>query len=135
MYKPNDIVMNINAILISSFIVLIGLQMCAPEKNNKFAMRANEMLWTNSFVLRSLHGLCTIVGTLVVLGFTIYLTFTEEWWYILVYIGGFILAKLIALLVKTLLSSFQKNTSSEIKIQRMAGCALIIVGLLCFIII
>ena len=129
-------IMNANTILISSFVVLIGLQLCAPERNNKFVMKSNEMLWTNNPLLRSIHGLCNLVGTVVVLGFTAYLTFSEEWWYILVYIGGFILAKIIAILIKLLLSPLYKNNpSSEIRIQRIVGIILIVAGLLCFLII
>lgn len=57
------------------------------------------------------YGLSNILGVIFVLGMVGYLTFTEHWWYLGVYVGGLILAKLIALLLRLLLYPLYRLTN------------------------
>ena len=125
--------MEVSAILISTFIVLIGLQLCIPETpNGKFESDVIEKFWTKSPMLRIVYGFFNIIGVLFVLGFLIYLTFSEHWWYIGVYIGGLILAKIVAFILRLLLMPLYKRVNciyAEVVVQRIAGLSLIILGM------
>jgi hypothetical protein len=125
--------MDTTTILISTFVTLIGLQICIPEApNGKFEKETIEKFWTRSPLLRIIYGLSNILGVLFVLGFVIYLAFSEHWWYIGVYIGGLLLAKLIAFILRLILYPFYKKISSiyaEVVLQRIVGIVLILVGM------
>ena len=131
--------MEVSTILISSFIVLIGLQLCVPETpNGKFEADLIEKYWTQNPMLRIVYGFLNIIGVVFVLGFLIYLTFTEHWWYIGVYIGGLILAKGLAFIFKLILMPFYKKVNSihaEVVVQRVAGMFIIIIGMLLAIVL
>ena len=131
--------MEVSTIIISSFIVLIGLQLCVPETpNGKFEADLIEKYWTQNPLLRIVYGFLNIIGVVFVLGFLIYLTFTEHWWYIGVYIGGLILAKAFAFIFKLILMPFYKRVNSiyaDVVVQRVAGVIIIIIGMLLAIVL
>ena len=125
--------MDTTILLISSFISLIGLQLCIPETpNGKFEADITEKYWTNNPLLRIFYGISNIAGVLFVLGTVGYLTFAVKWWYVLVYIGGFILAKVIAFILRLVLSPFYKMSNeihSHVVVQRVVGSFLILLGI------
>ena len=89
-------------------------------------------------MLRIFYGLSNILGVVFVLGMVGYLTFTEHWWYLGVYVGGLILAKLIALLLRLLLYPLYRlsngiPTFAEIKVQRIVGSLMVLVGTVLFL--
>ena len=78
------------------------------------------------------------IRVIFVLGMVGYLTFTEHWWYLGVYVGGLILAKLIALLLRLLLYPLYRLTNdiptfAEIKVQRIVGSLMVLVGIVLFL--
>lgn len=87
-----------------SFIVLIGLQLCVPEKisdaNGTYKDKLAEKYWTDNNWLRILYGWSVLLGSLSVIAAAGYLTFAEHWWYILVYIGAIIGSKIGAFILK-----------------------------------
>ena len=125
--------MEITFLIIGSFVSLIGLNLCIPENpNGKFEADLIEKRWTDNNLLRIFYGISNIVGSLFVLGTVGYLTFAVKWWYVLVYIGGFILAKLIAFIMRQILSPFEKMANgmyANVVVQRFVGSILIIVGI------
>lgn len=122
------------SILTASFIVLIGLQLCIPEApNGKFEVDIIEKFWTDSPKLRIIYGLLNIIGVIFVLGSVAYLVFAGHWWYIGVYIGGLVLAKILAFLLRLVLFPIYKRVNSmyaQVVVQRKAGLIIIIVGML-----
>ena len=93
--------MNLSLLLWTSFTALVGLQLCIPETpNGKFEKEYIEENWTSDPWLRIAFGLSNIIGVVFVLGIVGYLTFTQHWWYIAVYIGGVLVAKLVVLLLR-----------------------------------
>ena len=97
----------------------------------------SEKYWTHNPLLRIFYGLSNILGVIFVLGMVGYLTFTEHWWYLGVYVGGLILAKLIALLLRLLLYPLYRLTNdiptfAEIKVQRIVGSLMVLVGIVLF---
>ena len=49
--------MDTTFVLFTSFIALVGLQMCVPEKSNSgYEAHINELLWTDSPLLRVIYG-------------------------------------------------------------------------------
>lgn len=75
--------MEVSLILWTSFLSLVGLQLCIPENpNGRFEAEFNERWCTHSPLLRMFYGLSNILGALFVLGMVGYLTFTEHWWYL-----------------------------------------------------
>jgi hypothetical protein len=66
-----------------------------------------------------------------------YLTFTEHWWYIGVYIVGLIISKLLAFLLRLLLYPVYNLTNdiptfAEIKVQRIVGSLMALTGIILF---
>ena len=110
-----------------------------PENpNGRFEAESNEKYWTHNPLLRIFYGLSNILGVIFVLGMVGYLTFTEHWWYLGVYVGGLILAKLIALLLRLLLYPLYRLTNdiptfAEIKVQRIVGSLMVLVGIVLFL--
>jgi len=131
--------MDVSLVLWTSFLALVGLQLCVPENpNGRFEAEFNERWWTHNPLLRIFYGLSNILGVLFVLGLVGYLTFTEHWWYIGVYVGGLILAKLIAFLLRLFLYPFYRFSNdipsfAHIKVQRIAGSLMILVGIALFL--
>ena len=127
--------MDISLILWTSSLALVGLQLCEPENHNgRFGAKFNEKYWTQNPLLRIFYGLSNILGVIFVLGMVGYLTFTEHWWYLGVYVGGLILAKLIAFFLRLLLYPLYRLsneffTFAEIKVQRIVGSLMILVGI------
>jgi len=131
--------MDVSLVLWTSFLALVGLQLCVPENpNGRFEAEFNERWWTHNPLLRIFYGLSNILGVLFVLGLVGYLTFTEHWWYIGVYVGGLILAKLIAFLLRLFFYPFYRFSNdipsfAHIKVQRIAGSLMILVGIALFL--
>jgi hypothetical protein len=127
--------MDVSLILWTSSLALVGLQLCDPENSNgRFGAKFNEKYWTHNPLLRIFYGLSNILGAIFVLGMVGYLTFTEHWWYLGVYVGGLILAKFIAFLLRLLLYPLYRlsndfSTFREIKVQRIVGSLMVLVGI------
>lgn len=87
-----------------SFIILIGLHLCIPERisdaNGSYEDNLAEIVWTDNYALRKFYGISYLIGILLVIISVGYLTFAEHWWYIFVYIGAVIGAKIAAFLLK-----------------------------------
>ena len=122
------------SILTASFIVLVGLQLCVPEApNGKFEANLIEKYWTDNPLLRIVYGLLNIIGVIFVLGFVVYLMFSEHWWYIAVYIVGLILAKLVAFIFRLILTPCYKKVNSmyaQVVVQRIVGITFILLGMI-----
>ena len=131
--------MDVSLVLWTSFLALVGLQLCIPENpNGRFEAEFNERWWTHNPFLRMFYGLSNILGALFVLGMAGYLTFAEHWWYIGVYIGGLILSKLLAFLLRLLLYPVYNLTNdiptfAEIKVQRIVGSLMALLGIILFL--
>lgn len=131
--------MAVSLVLWTSFLALVGLQLCIPENpNGKFEADFNESFWTQNPLLRIFYGLSNILGVIFVLGMVGYLTFTEHWWYLAIYIGGLIVAKLVAFLLRLLLYPLYRlvndiPTFAEIKVQRIVGSLMVLVGIVLFL--
>ena len=126
--------MDITIVLITSFVVLIGLQICVPENpNGRFEDQFNEKFWTQNPWVRIFYGLSNIVGSFFVLGMVGYLTFSKHWWYFLVYLGALILAKLIALIFKSIIEAYS-DSFSRIKNQRIFGSLVVVITIIIFLI-
>lgn len=129
--------MEVSTILISTFIVLVGLQLCVPEtskgKEGEFEKGVIEKFWTQNPLLRIVYGLCNIFGVVFVLGFVGYLVFTEHWWYIGIYILGLTLARIVAFILRIVLIPLYKKVSSiyaQDLVQRIFGIIIILIGML-----
>ena len=134
--------MEVSTVLISTFIVLVGLQLCVPEtpngKEGEFEKGVIEQFWTKNPLLRIIYGLCNILGVVFVLGFMGYLVFTEKWWYIGVYVLGLILAKFVAFILRILLIPLYKKESSiyaQVLVQRIFGIIIILIGMILIMLI
>lgn len=92
--------MEIITILWTTFISLVGLQLCVPDGDIEKMADQNPRFWCPNPLLRIIYGLFQLLGAIFVIGFALYLTFTEHWWYILMYLGGAILAKLVSFLLQ-----------------------------------
>jgi hypothetical protein len=69
-----------------------------------------------------------------------YLTFTEHWWYLAVFVGGIILAKILAFLLRLLLYPLYNMmndipTFAEIKVQRIVGSLMALLGIILFFVL
>lgn len=132
--------MDLTTILWTSFISLVGLQLCIPDGDVEKMADQTPMFWCQNPFLRMLYGLFQLVGVIFVIGFALYLTFTEHWWYILIYLAGVILAKLTALLLQIPIALiFSKQIEGAMYggliAKRLFGTLMIITGIvLCFII-
>ena len=125
-----------------SFIMLIGLQLCLPEKisdaNGTYEDKFVEMLWSDNSALRRFYGLSYLIGLLLVVTSLIYLTFAEHWWYILAYIGSIIGSKICAFIVKlgiVLISNPIDAVYGRLKVCRIVGSSIICATIVTSIII
>lgn len=128
-----------------SFIVLIGNQLCIPEKisdaNGTHEDKFVEILWTDKYALRRFYGLSYLIGLLLVITSLIYLTFAEHWWYILVYIGSIIGSKICAFIVKLGIVHICNPIDAvygRLKVCRIVGssiiCATIVISIIILLI-
>lgn len=136
--------MDITVSLILSGIALVGLKMSDSDSGDKFSKNFDEQFWTHSPIDRVGYGLSSLAGVVFVLGLTGYLTITEHWWYILVYIGMLIGAIMVSFLIKLALSPFHDAVASAkdllpahgaIWLNRFIGSILIIASIILFFIL
>lgn len=111
-------------LLISTSISLIGLQICLPKDDWE---KLDDASWTKSPMLKIFYGLIQLIGVVFVLGGFGYLTFFEHWWYFLIYIGAFAVARLIAIVFMNFIDSFFA--------RRIIGTILVLVGILVLVLI
>lgn len=83
------------------------------------------------------YGLSNIAGVIFVLGMVGYLTISEHWWYLLVYLVALPVAKLLAFICKLgVIRLWKKSdnieTLSRIKKHRIVGSLVIIVAIIIF---
>ena len=131
--------MDTSLVLLTSFVALLGLQMCVAENpNGRFEAQMNEQYWTQNPLLRIFYGLSNIAGAIFVLGMIGYLTISEHWWYIVVYLVAVPVAKLLAFICKLVIIFLWKKsddnleTFSRIKKHRIIGSLIIIAAIVLF---
>ena len=130
--------MDVTTVLWTTFISLVGLQLCLPDGDGEKMADQTAMFWCPNPFLRIVYGLFQLVGVIFVIGFALYLTFTEHWWYILIYLTGVLLAKLVALLMQIpIVLIFSKQIERAMYggliAKRFFGTLIIILGIvLCF---
>lgn len=127
-----------------SSIILVGLQLCVPEKVSDacgtYENQLAEKFWTDNYVLRRFYGLSYLLGLLSVVAAAGYLTFAAHWWYILVYIGSIVGAKVCAFILKLgiVLIFNPIDMFDRLKFCRIAGsfivCATIVTSILILVI-
>lgn len=121
-------------ILWTTFISLVGLQLCVPDGDVEKMADQNPMFWCSNPLLRILYGFLQLLGVIFVLGFALYLTFSEHWWYILAYLGGVILSKISAYILQIPIAlifskQIEKDMYGGLKFKRLTGSLLIILGM------
>lgn len=127
--------MDVTTILVSTAVSFVGLQLCTPDGEvEKMADSLLPNFWCANPFLRLLYGLFQLLGVIFVLGFAIYLTFTEHWWYFLIYLGGAILAKIVSFLLQIPIAlifskQIEKDMYGGMKFKRLIGSLLIILGM------
>lgn len=130
--------MDTSLVLFTSFAALLGLQMCVPENpNGRFEAQMNEQYWTQNPLLRVFYGLSNILGVIFVLGMVGYLTISEHWWYMIVYLIAVPVAKLLSFICNLVVFLIWKKsddieTFSRIKKQRIVGSVVILAALIIF---
>lgn len=130
--------MDTSLVLFTSFVALLGLQMCVLENpNGRFEAQMNERYWTQNPLLRIFYGLSNIAGVIFVLGMVAYLTISEHWWYLIVYLVALPMAKLLAFICKLgVLLLWKKSDNIEtfcrIKKHRIVGSLVIITAIITF---
>lgn len=131
--------MDTSLVLLTSFVALLGLQMCVAENpNGRFEAQMNEQYWTQNPLLRIFYGLSNIAGAIFVLGMVGYLTISEHWWYLIVYLVAVPVAKLLAFICKLVIIFLWKKsddnleTFSRIKKHRIIGSLIIIAAIVLF---
>lgn len=131
--------MDTSLVLLTSFVALLGLQMCVAENpNGRFEAQMNEQYWTQNPLLRIFYGLSNIAGVIFVLGMVGYLTISEHWWYLIVYLVAVPVAKLLAFICKLGIMFLWKKSDdnleflSRIKKHRIIGSLIIITAIVLF---
>lgn len=128
--------METSVILLTCFIALVGLKMCDVDNGTveDFADKPGVFSWCRSPILKMLYGIMQLIGCVFVLGLMLYLTFTEHWWYIFVYIGGLIVAMFLSFILRILLipivKMFSYDMFRELQVRRFVGTILIVIGVL-----
>lgn len=131
--------MDTSLVLLTSFVALLGLQMCVAENpNGRFEAQMNEWYWTQNPLLRVFYGLSNILGVIFVLGMVGYLTISEHWWYLIVYLIAVPVAKLLSFICNLVVFLIWKKsddieTFDRIKKQRIVGSVVIIVAFVFFL--
>ena len=127
--------MNTSLVLITSFMALLGLQMCVVgNPKGSFEAQVNERFWTLNPLLRIFYGLSNIVGVIFVLGMVGYLTILQHWWYLGVYFIAVHLAKYLAFACNTgVIAIWKKSDDIEafcrVKKQRIVGSLIVIIAI------
>ena len=126
--------MDITTILYTTFISLVGLQICVPDGDDEKMADKTPDFWCPNPFLRIIYGLLQLLGVLFVLGLALYLTFSTHWWYILVYIGGMILGKIVAFILQIPMALlFSKQIEGTMYggliAKRIFGSLLIVTGI------
>lgn len=130
--------MDITTILWTSLVSLVGLQLCLPDGEVEKMADQTPVFWCPNPFLRMIYGLFQLAGVIFVGGFALYLTFTEHWWYILIYIAGVLVAKLGALLAQIPIALIfskliERSMYGGLSIRRLFGTLMIALGIvLCF---
>lgn len=127
--------MGIATILWTTFISLVGLQLCLPDGDLEKLADQNPRFWCPNPLLRIIYGLFQLIGVVFVLGFVVYLTFTAHWWYSLVYLGGLIIAKLVSIILQIPIAFIFSKQIERIMYggliyKRIIGTILIILGMI-----
>lgn len=127
--------METTTILWTTFISLVGLQLCVPDGDTEKMADHNPNFWCGNPLLRIIYGLFQLLGVVFVIGFALYLIFAEHWWYILVYMGGVIIAKLVTFLLQIPIAlmfskQIQGHMYGGLISKRLIGTVLIILGLI-----
>lgn len=127
--------METTTILWTTFISLVGLQLCVPDGDTEKMADHNPNFWCGNPLLRIIYGLFQLLGVVFVIGFALYLIFAEHWWYILVYLGGVIIAKLVTFLLQIPIAlmfskQIQGHMYGGLISKRLIGTVLIILGLI-----
>lgn len=127
--------MDITTILWTTFISLVGLQLCVPDGDVEKMADQNPSFWCGNPLLRIIYGLFQLLGVVYVIGFALYLTFADHWWYILVYLGGVILAKLVSFFLQIpiammLSKQIQGQMYGGLIYKRLIGTLLIVLGMI-----
>lgn len=126
--------MDISLILLTTFIALVGLQLCVPDGEGEKMADKFPHFWCENPWLRMGYGLMQLIGVVFVLGMALFLTFTENWWYILVYLCGVIVAKFVALLIQVPIgllcgNMIEQHMYGGLRIKRLVGTILIVSSL------
>ena len=129
-------------LLITSAVSLTGLQLCVPifRSNDDWGQKCErnyiELGWTHSLILRVFHRLSNIIGAIFVLGAAGYLTFTDAWWWLLIYVVGLGVANGVAYIFRILLIPICKDDALfRAKVHRITGCLLIWLGIILFFVL
>lgn len=131
--------METTTILCTTFISLVGLQLCVTDGDVEKLADQNPSFWCPNSFLRVAFGLFQLLGAAFVLGFALYLSFTEHWWYILVYLVGVIIAKLFAFLLQIPIAlmfskQIQGHMYGSLIYKRLIGTVLILLGMILLIV-
>lgn len=124
-----------------SSIILVGLQLCIPEKISDacgtYENHLAERFWTDNIRLRQFYGLTYIIGILLVILSAGYLIFAEHWWYIFAYIGALIGSKICAFIIKFILVIILDpiDLFDRLKVCRIAGSLITCITIIASIII
>ncbi len=122
-----------SVILVSSFVVLVGLCLIFPNRSfDTIELDLIESKWNQSpLLLKIVYPLCCISGFVFVLVSLIYLMFREHWLFIGVYIVGTLIAALVAFILKLFLAPSYNSHAlyNGIIVQRVAVIILIITGM------
>ena len=129
--------MEISVVLILSFIVLVGLQISVPDGDVE-KMADSPGLgcpWCPSPILKIFYGIIQLIGVAFIIIIVLYLTFTEKWWYFLIYLAGLPLSKIVSLLLQIFLVPVYKKYEFRVmygglRVKRLVGTLLIICGVL-----
>ena len=134
--------MNITLALIAAALALIGEMLSIPEKGTiEETSDKNGCPWTHSPLLKVIYGASIVIGIVFVLWIILYLTFKVHWWFILVGIGGYPVASVLAVLVNIVLELIFKPKEKEfermdlyytIRLKRKTGILFILGGLLVY---
>ena len=134
--------MNLLLILWTAFTTLVGLMLCIPDNpNGKPEMEMFEQFWTQNPWVRIFYGLANILGVIFVLGMVGYLTFTQHWWYIAVFIGAILVAKIAAFILGLALYPLAHKVGSPsptiamVQVQRITGSIIIYASIILWIVL
>lgn len=131
--------MDVTTILYTTFISLVGLQLCVPDGDGEKMADKTPMYWCPNPFMRIIYGALQLLGVIFVLVFALYLTFTEDWWYILVYLGGVILSKILSFILQISIAlifskQIERLMYGGLIYKRLFGTLLIALGIVLMVI-